>query len=155
SVQTGEPGYRRVATRLRQDIVDGAIAPGQWLRLQSVAEICGVSVQPVREALQLLEGEGLVQIYPNRGAQVRGIDRRRIEHIHDIREAVESMLVRRFCEGATAADIDKLRALQDEHDACSQRLDGPGTSAANLAFHHFINSHAANPEALALVERYA
>jgi len=150
----GAPGYRRVALKLRQDIVDGVVAPGDWLRLQTVAEMCGVSVQPVREAMQLLEGEGLVQIFPNRGAQVRGIDRRRLEHIYDIREVVEAMLVMRFCENASFADIDKLAGIQRRHDDTSSRMDGPATSAVNFEFHHFINSHAGNLEALALVERY-
>lgn len=150
----GAPGYRRVAARLRQDIVDGIIAPGAWLRLQSVADSCDVSVQPVREALQLLAGEGLVQIFPNRGAQVRGIDRQRIEHIYDIREVVEAMLVRRFCENASVADIERLAAIQVRHDDCCARRDLAGTSAVNFEFHHLINSHAGNAEALALVERY-
>lgn len=153
-IAPGAPGYRRVAKRLRQDIVDGVVAPGEWLRLQSVAESCGVSVQPVREALQLLEGEGLVQIFPNRGAQVRGIDRRRIEHIYDIREVVEAMLVMRFCENASSADIERLAVIQLKHDESTGRLDGPATSAANHEFHHFINAHSGNTEAVALVERY-
>ena len=150
----GAPGYRRVALRLRQDIVDGVVAPGEWLRLQTVAEMCGVSVQPVREALQLLEGEGLVQIFPNRGAQVRGIDRRRLEHIYDIREVVEAMLVMRFCENASSADIEELAAIQLRHDEATLRMDPTTTSAVNFEFHHLVNSHAGNSEALALVERY-
>src|SRR5262245_49441133 len=57
-------GYGRVAAQLRQDILDGSIASGSWLRLHAVAKRCGVSVQPVREALQQLCGEGLIEILP-------------------------------------------------------------------------------------------
>ena len=85
---------------------------------------------------------------------MRGIDRLRIEHIYDIREAIESMLTRRFCERASASSIDRLAAIQLRHDETSMRLDASATSAVNFEFHHLIHSHAGNPEALALVERY-
>jgi DNA-binding GntR family transcriptional regulator len=149
-----QPGYRRVALRVRHEIVNGIVPAGGWLRLQAVAERCNVSIQPVREALQLLEGEGLVQIFPNRGAQVRGIDRQRLVHIYEIREAVESMLTRRFCEEASLSDLRYLAGLQAKHDATTTAEDAAGTSAANYAFHHFINSRSGNAEGLAIAERY-
>lgn len=152
--ERGETGYRRVGSWIRREIMEGRISPGEWLRLQYIADRCGVSIQPVREAMQLLEGEGLVQIFPNRGAQVRGINRERVEHIYDIREAIESMLVAKFCVLATATDIRKLRELQAVHDEASGRRDGPATSRANYAFHRYINAKSGNSEALALVDRY-
>ena len=147
------PGYRRVAARLRQEILDGEVPPGGWLRLQAVAERCEVSIQPVREALQLLEGEGLVEIYPNRGAQVRGVNRQRLINMFEIREAVESMLTRKFCEEASLSDIRRVEAVQKRHDAATLARDRLATSAANYEFHHLINVGAGNEDAQILVER--
>lgn len=148
------PGYRRVAARLRQEIVDGVVPHGGWLRLQAVAERCETSIQPVREALQLLEGEGLVQIFPNRGARVRGVDRQRLIHIYEIREAVESMLTRRYCEEASLSDIRRLEEVQMRHDEATAARDVVATSATNATFHHLINSRAGNIEALEIASRY-
>lgn len=148
------PGYRRVAARLRQEILDGVIPAGEWLRLQSIAERCEVSTQPVREALQQLEGEGLVHIHPNRGAQVRGISRERLINIFEIREALEPMLVAKFCEECSLSDIRRVEAVQRRHDEATLARDRPATSAANAEFHHLINAGANNEDARQLVERY-
>ena len=148
------PSYRRVAAQLRQEILDGYLPAGSWLRLQSIAQRLEVSIQPVREALQQLEGEGLLQILPNRGAQVRGIDRQRLINLFEIRAALEPMLAARFCEECTMSDIRRIEAVQARHDACVLARDRPGTSAANLEFHHLINIGARNEDARLIVERY-
>ncbi|MCX7381927.1 MAG: GntR family transcriptional regulator [Alphaproteobacteria bacterium] len=155
----GEPtetllGYRRVAQHLRQAILDGTELPGAWLRMPAVAARCGVSVQPVREALQLLEGEGLVEMRPNRGARVRGLDRERLVHIFEIREALESFAARRFAERATCAEIAALADIQRPHDAAVAAGDQLAVFAANLAFHAAINVHGGNHELAELVGRY-
>lgn len=153
-LDTDRPGYRRVAARLRQEILEGVLPAGEWLRLQSIAERCEVSTQPVREALQQLEGEGLVLIHPNRGAQVRGIDRARLINIFEIREALEPMLVAKFCEECSLSDIRRIEAVQVRHDEATRQRDRSATSVANAEFHHLINAGANNEDARQLVERY-
>ncbi len=148
-------GYRRVAAQLRQDILDGSAAPGAWLRMAAIALRCGVSVQPVREALQQLQGEGLVEIFPNRGARVRGLDRVRLLHIYEMREALESFMSRRFAEEASLSDLTRLEALQAEHDEAIAAGDLPGVSLANRAFHALINGHGGNGDVVELTARYS
>src|SRR3954466_3573933 len=63
-----------VDTRLRRQILSGALAPGTKLRAEHLAETLGVSPPPLREAFQRLAGEGLVVIEPQRGARVAPID---------------------------------------------------------------------------------
>jgi DNA-binding GntR family transcriptional regulator len=147
-------GYRRVAARLRKDIIGGDVAPGSWLRLRPIADSLGVSVQPVREALQQLEGEGLLEILPNRGARVHGLDRRRLVHIYEMREALESFMARRFAEEASLSELRQLQAIQLRHDAAvaAQRVDA--VAAANAEFHRFINTRGDNPYVIDLVSRY-
>lgn len=148
------PGYRRVAARVREDILDGRLPAGRWLRLQAIAELCEVSIQPVREALQLLEGEGLVDIYPNRGAQVRGVDRQRLINVFEIRESLESMMARKFCEESSLSDLRRIEAVQQRHSEATSARQRRETSAANQEFHHLINVRAGNEDARALIEKY-
>lgn len=146
--------YGRVVAQLRQEIIDNAVAPASWLRMSALAQRYGVSVQPIREALQQLQGEGLVEIFPNRGARVRRLDTGRLVHIYEIREAMESFMARRFAEEAALSDIRRLQIIQRAHDAAIELGDERAIGAANLDFHNLINSHAGNAEAHELVVRY-
>jgi DNA-binding GntR family transcriptional regulator len=147
-------GYHRVAALLRQEILDGTAAPGTWLRMQAVALRCGVSVQPVREALQQLQGEGLVEMFPNRGAQVRGLDRVRLVHIYEMREALESFMARRFAEEATVSDLAALAAVQARHDTAVAAGDLAEVYTANRAFHAVITSHGRNQDVMEITARH-
>ena len=91
----------RVTNDLRRDIVAGAIAPGAWLKTDELAARYAVSANPVREALWRLQGEGFVVANPNQGARVRTVDDDFIRNIFEIREAIEPIFVRRFCQRAT------------------------------------------------------
>jgi len=94
------------------------------------------------------EGEGLVEIFPNRGVRVRALDRERLIHSHEIGEALEAFLAYQFAEEASLSSLRKLEALQDAHDAA---LDWPRIDAANYAFHRFINMHGGNVEAAEII----
>jgi DNA-binding GntR family transcriptional regulator len=153
-VGTVETAYQRVATLLRGEIINGEIPLGGWLRMSAIAERFGVSVQPVREALQQLEGEGLVELIPNHGARVRMLDRARLVHAHEIGEALESYLARQFAEEASLSAVRKLEELQLAHDKAIDALDWARIDAANYAFHRFINTHGGNYEAADLITRY-
>lgn len=147
-------GYRRVAGLLRREILDGDIEPGSWVRMQAVADRLGVSVQPVREALQLLEGEGLVEILPNRGARVHGLDRARLAHIYEVREALESYMARRFAEDARPSEIRRLEEIQSLHEKAAAAGDMRQVSQTNREFHRTINTYGNNPLIIDPVSRY-
>jgi DNA-binding GntR family transcriptional regulator len=149
-----ETSYKRVTDQLRREIVAGDIARGSWLRMSALAERYGVSVQPVREALQQLEGEGIIELLPNRGARVRGINRKRLVHVHEVGEAIESYMARLFAEEASPAQIRELEALQGAHDAAIADLDWPRIDSANYAFHRYILLRDDNEEAAAVVARH-
>ena len=102
--------YRRIAGRLRSDILEGIWRPDTRLKVRDLAAHYGVSPAPVRESLQQLQGEGLVVIEPHRGARVRPIDEAFIINIFDVREALESFLTGRF---ATSASPHQIAALEE------------------------------------------
>ena len=79
---------------LRDEIIQGHLAPGQHLRLEEIAPRFDVSTTPVREALRELEVEGLVTIFPHRGAIVTKLSVEELQDIYDIRVTLEEMATR-------------------------------------------------------------
>jgi DNA-binding GntR family transcriptional regulator len=144
--------HSRVVDRLRTDIVEGVWQDGR-LRTRDLATHYGVSTAPIREALQQLQGEGLVVQELNCGARVRPIDEHLLINIFDVREALESFLTARFAATASPHQISTLRLMQDEHDKVTDRGDGLDAAAVNSRFHHFINGSARNPEATEVINR--
>ena len=126
----------------------------QRLRIEDLALRYGVSHMPVREALRVLHGEGLVVIEPNRGARVRPLDRGFIEDIFDVRCAIETMLARRAAERRTPAHVAQLRCAAERLEAHVEAGDFPKVPLANREFHTAINDAAGNPGALPIVDSH-
>lgn len=80
----------RAADEIRAAILDGSLAPGARVRQEELAAKLGISREPVRKALLVLEHEGLVSNIVNRGAVVTPVDPAFINEIYEFREAVES-----------------------------------------------------------------
>ncbi len=149
-----QTSYERVADLIRQDIIEGRLEPGTRLKMLELSNQYGVSPQPVREALQLLQGEGLIILEANRGASVRGLDFDRLRHIYQLREAIEATFSRYFAESASLSDLREIEAIQREHDAAIDARDTVLADRANAAFHKLIVNQSHNDEANALRERY-
>lgn len=139
---------------LRNDIVSGELPFGARLRIDDLASRYGVSHMPVREALRVLHGEGLVVIEPNRGARVRTIHKGFIEDLFDVRTALETMLARRAAERRTEQHLAVLREAEANLEAAVAAGDFASVPDANRAFHTTINDAAGNPGALAIVDRH-
>ncbi|HWL55629.1 MAG TPA: GntR family transcriptional regulator [Paracoccus sp. (in: a-proteobacteria)] len=104
------------ATRLiREAILSGQMAPGERLKTAELAQRLGLSTMPLREALRKLEGEGLVQIEPNRGATVRKLDRAYITDLFELNTDLRICAVRRGMATLTLERIRALEALAQEY----------------------------------------
>jgi len=145
--------YRRVTDSLRIAIVTGDFEPGQRLIMSDLINRFGTSQMPIREALQQLQGEGLITIIPHRGAHVRSIDRKFISNVYDLRIAVESLLIRKACEQKKLAWIDELKKAQDIYDSLIEEENIPDLIEANHGFHGIHNKIADNEEAFSTIER--
>lgn len=143
----------RVVAALREDVLFGAFAPGARLKIADLAARYGVSSLPVREALQRLEGERLIELAAHRGATVRPLSAKLLADLYDVREALEGVLIERAAERATAAQITSLEQLQAHWEKLARGEDVRATIQANLDFHSGINAIADNPEAEELVPR--
>jgi len=144
----------QIEQRLRNDIVAGDLPFGARLRIEELALRYGVSHMPVREALHVLHGEGLVVIEPNRGARVRPIYRGFIEDVFDVRCAIETMLARRAAERRTPAHLARLRNAAETLEAFVDGGDYASVPLANRQFHTTINDAAGNPGALPIVDSH-
>ena len=140
--------------RLRDDILRGRIGFGDRLRIDELAGRYGVSHMPVREALRVLAGEGLVVTEPNRGAHLRPVNRGFVEDLFDIRAAIEMMLARRAAERRTEEHLRKLVEAQDLFETFVAAGDFVSVPKVNHLFHGIINEAAGNPGALSLVDRH-
>jgi DNA-binding GntR family transcriptional regulator len=114
----GEPtvASHRVAAHLRAEIIGGKLVPGERIMQETLAGRFGSSRLPVREALRILESEGLVTLRSNSGAWVAQIDRQECLDIYKIRECVEPLAVAESMPNLRSIDIQRLAAIQAEID---------------------------------------
>jgi len=113
-ISTNQISGSRIAETLRVEILSGALTPGQRLRQEDIAERFGASRQPVRDALRLLEGEGLVTLVANSGAWVSKLSEKECAEAYQIRERLEPLLLSASLPHLTDAKIARLTALVAE-----------------------------------------
>ena len=150
AVALGATTATRVAAELRRRILAGELAPGQRLKIDELASLLEVSHMPVREALRELEGESVLEVFPHRGAVVKGVDERFVRNFYDIRAAVEGMLTERCAERIDAEGLARL-ALDVAAFEAADHGDAAALVRANRALHETINAAADNPEALRML----
>jgi len=141
--QAGDSVYRQI----REDIISGRLRANERLIVADLAKRHNTSTNPVREALQLLRGEGFVLISPNRGARVRPIDQNFVRDIYEIGVLIEPALTRWFVGMATDADIAELEAVQaeieDNNFADPIRHSELDTRFHTIMYERHYNRHAA------------
>jgi DNA-binding GntR family transcriptional regulator len=134
-----------VAEQVRHAILRGQFTPGQHLREEELAARLQVSRGPVREALALLEREGLVEVARNRGAAVVALSRADLEEVYDLRMGLEVVATQLATRRAQEPDFRAAEAILQEFAAA---LDGPiseqEAARLDLSFHDVIYLAAGN-----------
>jgi DNA-binding GntR family transcriptional regulator len=125
----------RIIESLREAIVAGELKPGDPLVETEIAAQLGVSRAPLREALQALGREGLIETLPYRGTIVRNLSRTDIEELYSFRSLLEEFALRRVIERANPQDILILRSHFDEMLAAAQQGDVREVNLADRRFH--------------------
>lgn len=108
---------RRVADYLREAILSGEIRPGERIRQEDVAARFGTSRLPVREALRMLEAEGLTEHEANKGARVPVLDQREVDVIYQMRERLEPLALAESIPHLTEDDFRRLEQIQERIEA--------------------------------------
>ena len=133
---------------IRDDIIEGRLKANERLIVSELAQRHGTSTNPIREALQLLRGEGFVIFTPNRGARVRPIDQDFVRDIYEIGVLIEPALTRWFVASmATHEDIVELERIQiliEENNFADQFLHSElDTAFHTVMYQRHYNRHAA------------
>ncbi len=139
---TGRVGVDRALREIVLGLVNGRYQPGEKLNANRLVKEIGVGLVPVREALHLLAGQGVIDLLPQRGARVRGMSRKETEEWHEVFRVVTLIGLR------TAArmirDQPDLRGPLQEAHAVMQQLPSEESNAAivtrMLEFHRRINA---------------
>jgi DNA-binding GntR family transcriptional regulator len=103
------PVRRQVEDHLREAIVTGVFAPGEHLSDRVLCETFGASRSVVREAIRLMEAEGLVVQIPHRGPFVTSLTLAEAEEIYEVRAALEAIMGANFVRHSTAAERQRLQ----------------------------------------------
>ena len=133
--------YRRV----KNEIFDFYLFPGERFSEADVAHRMSVSRTPVREALFRLAREGYVRVHSRSGWMVKPFDFREFEHLYDLRILLEEAVVRRLCEMDPAPDLAELQEIWLVRE--TERIqDGRMVAQLDEGFHQGLMAASGNPE---------
>ena len=127
-----------VADRLRAEILEGNLKPGEWLRQGRLAQEHGVSQTPVREALKLLATEGLVEHVPYRGIRVVEFSIEDVEDLYSCRSFIEGMAARYAAVSIRDETLAELARLYERMVRCKTPDDIVEYRELNRHFHSTI-----------------
>jgi DNA-binding GntR family transcriptional regulator len=123
---------------IRRAIEEGSLAPGQHLRMTQLESGLEMSPTPIREALRLLQADGLVEHQPHRGMIVAEYTAERAEEIYRIRVALEPMATALTAERATDDELAHLAALHEQLVEAVGSESGATAVALNAEWHRAI-----------------
>lgn len=126
----------QVADTLRKAIINGKMKPGAPIVEMALAEQLDVSRAPVREAIQILETEGLIETVAYKGKRVKPLTRKEVEELYSLREQFEAFAVRRIVE--SGVDVSPLKRFSDAMIAAAGRDDFEALMEADEAFHRTL-----------------
>lgn len=132
---------KQVVRELRQQIFSGQLRPGEKVPENKIAEEMGISRGPVREALLVLEQEGLLETSPRKGSHVARITIADIREMYTLRATLESFAVTLFMENMTEKDTDKLEEALAELKQAVDNKDVIDIARQNMRFHEVILIH--------------
>lgn len=144
-----EPESARVVRRIRDEILDGVRTPGSKLVERDIADELGVSRVPVRDALKVLETEGLVTLRPRTWAVVREFTADDITDLIELRSAVEPLTFELVARRHTGDGLARLRATVDAELGAARAGDATVARRAAADFHEVATELSGN---LLLVE---
>jgi DNA-binding GntR family transcriptional regulator len=127
-----------IAQQLRDLISAGEIPRGAHLRQDELAERFQTSITPVREAMRILQAEGLLVAEPRRGVRVASVDIPQLQSNYVVRRLVETYAMKRATRRMSPRDLGKARAINESMAAAHRAGDNLRVRTANREFHFFF-----------------
>lgn len=138
-VPTNDASLRnKVFKYIKSQIINGVYSPGETLLELKLADELGVSRTPIREAIRLLEVEGLIETTSKKGAVVLGISPKDVEDIYAIRHLVEGLAARWATERISPLDLRELNKVVDLMEFFAQKNDVEELAELDNRFHQLI-----------------
>lgn len=144
-----------VFNTLRQGILRGELKPGERLMEIHLADQLGVSRTPIREAIRMLELEGLVIMMPRKGAMVASISKEDLKDVLEVRKALDRLAVSLACERITPDGLASLKAAATNFKDVTKTLDSTKIAEADVAFHDEIHKASGNKRLSVMVSNLA
>ena len=144
-----------VFNTLRERILKGALKPGERLMEIHLANQLGVSRTPIREAIRMLELEGLVKMVPRKGALVAKISREDLQDVLEVRKALDTLAVKLALERITDDEIQKLKDAEEEFERTLREGDTTEIAEADVAFHDVIQVASKNKRLKSMISNLA
>ncbi len=140
-----------VFLKLRESILKGEIAPGTRLMEVHLAEQLGVSRTPVREAIRMLEQEGLAVVHPGRGAKVAKMTEKDLDDVLQIRSALDALAVRLACDERSDRDLERIKKAMVQFEEATKTGDLKQIAEADEAFHDQIYESSGNDKLIVII----
>ena len=135
-----------VFNTLREAILKGELKPGERLMELQLAAKLGVSRTPIREAIRMLEQEGLAVTIPRKGAEVAKMTEKDMEDVLQIREALDELAAKIACEQISEEQLEELVATMHEFEESTKTDNVKKIAAADVQFHDIIYQSTGNPK---------
>lgn len=140
-----------VFNTLREAILRGDLQPGERLMELQLASQLGVSRTPIREAIRMLEQEGLAVTMPRKGAEVAKMTLKGMEDVLEIRGALDELASQLACERITEEQLERLETRKQEFEKSLPSGDVKLIAEADVNFHDIIYEATGNPKLVNLL----
>lgn len=144
-----------VFNTLRQGILTGELHPGERLTEINLANRLGVSRTPIREAIRMLELDGLVTMMPRRGAEVARISKQDLQDVLELRRVLDSLATKLACERMDEETKSELRSAADDFIKATKSGDVTMIAGADVRFHDVILKASGNKRLIQMMNNLA
>ncbi|KZL19406.1 HTH-type transcriptional repressor CsiR [Pseudovibrio axinellae] len=144
--RTGDQS-RFIAQDLREKIIQAQLLPEAVLRQETLAADYGVSRMPVREALQILQKEGWVDIVPNAGTVITALNIAELTEVYEMRAALEVLALSKALPEISNSQLEAAKAILEQ----AQQAPRSAFGELNHAFHNALYAPCKRPRLLAQI----
>ncbi len=141
---TSQALYIQVADRLRAQIYQHELLPGDAIDEMALCERYGISRTPLREALKVLSAEGLIELIPRKGSFVRSMEITELNELFPVMAVLEGLCAREAVENCTADDLKKLEDMHEKLEQYAAIGEIDDYYEQNFVFHQAVQDLSGN-----------